>query len=201
MTKILIVEDEITISNDLEDIIEDEGFHVVGKAYTGAQAIELVKSRQPELVMLDISLKGDLTGLDVAKHINEHYNIPFVFLTSFSDKDTIAQVIATNPGGYIVKPFKESDIAPAINIALATFKKPKQVTFPSLDLINRKVVNPLTTYEYNVLKEVWNGKKNADIASSLFISVNTVKTHLLKSYNKLDVSSRSEAVSKIVKLA
>ncbi len=196
MVKVLIVEDEIATSNDLEDILTEAGFNVVGTAFTGAQAIDLMQKREPEIVLLDIALKGQMNGLEVAEHVNDNFRIPFVFLTAFSDDDTIQQVIRTNPGGYIVKPFKESDIVPAIQIALAKYKLRGETQFPSFEKLNRKLLSKLTRHEYGVLEQVWLGKRNSDIAKELFISVNTVKTHLRKIYTKLDVKTRAEALNK-----
>jgi len=197
-TKILIVEDEVAIANDIEEILEDNNCEVVGIAYKGLQAINMIAERQPDLILLDINLGGKITGIEVAKHVNENEKIPFVFLTSHNDEKTINQVINTNPGGFIVKPYKEGDIIPAIKIAIAKHSIARSDLFPALEKINTNLESPLTKYEYNVIKLAWKGKKNSEIASELFVSVNTVKTHLLKTYSKLSVNNRSEAVNRIM---
>ncbi len=197
-TKILIVEDEVAIASDIEEILEDNGCEVVGIAYSGMQAINMITEHQPDLVLLDINLGGKMTGIDVAKHVNENQKIPFVFLTSHNDEQTINNVINTNPGGYIVKPYKESDIMPAIKIAIAKYSNSRNDIFPNLEMINKKLESPLTKHEYNAIKLAWKGLKNSEIATELFVSVNTVKTHLLKTYSKLNVNNRSEAVNRIL---
>lgn len=196
---ILIVEDEVAIAQDLQDIIEMDGYKVVGIAYSYTQAIERLAEVQPDLVFLDIALKGNGSGLDVANVLNEKYHIPFIFLTSFSDKETIEEVVSLNPSGYLIKPFKERDIAPAIALAMATAKLNSGETFPSEQKLNSGLDRSLSPQEYIVLKNIWKGKSNAGIAEELFVSINTVKTHIVKIYNKLDVNSRAQAINRVLK--
>jgi DNA-binding LytR/AlgR family response regulator len=133
--KILIVEDEPLIADDLAFILEDEGYEVIGKAIDFDEAKELLKQK-PDLVLLDISLDGDEDGIEVAQYINEKYQIPFIFVTSHSDKLTINRVKKTNPCGFIVKPFKASEIRSGISIVLYKNKqknvpKPKNMSSDS----------------------------------------------------------------------
>ena len=202
MTKanILIVEDEAAIAQDLKDIIQLEGYTVIGVAYSYAKAVEILAAKKPDLVFLDISLRGNGSGLDVAKLLNDKFKIPFIFLTSFSDQDTIKEVVSLNPCGYLIKPFKERDIAPAIALAFVTAKKNFGEAFPSEEKLNATLIKALSPQEYIVLKNIWKGNSNAGIAAELFVSVNTVKTHITKLYNKLDVNSRSQAINKALKV-
>jgi DNA-binding NarL/FixJ family response regulator len=201
MTKgnILIVEDEAAIAQDLKDIIQIEGYSVIGVAYSYAKAVEILAAKKPDLVFLDISLRGNGSGLDVASLLNSKYRIPFIFLTSFSDKETIKEVVSLNPCGYLIKPFKEKDIAPAIALAFVTAKKNFGEAFPTEEVINISLEKALSPQEYLVLKNIWKGKSNAEIAEELFVSVNTIKTHITKLYSKLDVNSRSKAINKALK--
>jgi DNA-binding LytR/AlgR family response regulator len=115
--KILIVEDEPLIADDIAFIIEDQGCKVIGKAVDTIEAIEILKKETPDIILLDISLDGDdEDGVDLANLINEKYNIPFIFITSYSDKLTINRVKKTNPAGFIVKPFTASEIISTIAI-------------------------------------------------------------------------------------
>lgn len=196
--KILIVEDEVIIAQDLQDILELQDYEVSAIAYTYDQAITALAAHEFDLAFLDISLRGPGNGLEVADVINKKYKIPFIFLTSFSDSESIAQVVSKNPGGYLVKPFKENDIAPALELALANNKHIKKETFPSLDFINLKIEKPISKQEYKVLYLLWQGKKNADIAAELFVSVNTIKTHVWRIFGKLEVNSRVSAINKVM---
>lgn len=197
-SKILIVEDEPAIAQDLEDILLDSGYDVVGIAYTYEQAIALLGETSPDLIFLDIALQGLGTGLDVAKIINEKYNIPFIFLTSFSDKETIQEVVSLNPIAYLVKPFNDRDIVTTVAVSLSRAKLNNKGMFPSMETVNLGLDKPLSTQEYKVLFKIWKGKKNIEIAEDLFVSINTIKTHVVKIYSKLAVNSRAMAINKVM---
>ena len=117
--KILIVEDEFVIAHDLRNILRSLNYEVTGIALSEAKAVPLLQQHPPDLVLLDIQLKGDKSGIDVAYLLNERYQTPFVFVTSFSDEQTITQVKETRPFGYVLKPFRREQIYAAVEIALA----------------------------------------------------------------------------------
>ncbi len=115
--KILIVEDEPLIADDIAFILEDEGYEITGKAVDTKEAIEILENKNPDIVLLDISFDGDdEDGIDLANIINEKYRVPFIFITSYSDKLTINRVKKTDPAGFIVKPFTASEIISTIAI-------------------------------------------------------------------------------------
>ena len=198
--RILIVEDEVAIAGDLQDILELEGYKVVGIAFSFDQALTFMDTTKPDLVILDIELLGHGTGLDVARVINKKYHTPFIFLTSYNDKESVKNVIDLNPEGYLIKPFKETDIAPALALAFAKNNQKKKEIFPSITFINNKLNITLSPQEYKILTLLWKGNRNSEIATKLFISVNTVKTHINKLFNKLEVNSRLAACTKIMSL-
>lgn len=202
MTKgrILIVEDEVIIAQDLRDILEMLSYEVSAVAYSYDQAIAALAAKEFDLAFLDIALRGVGSGLDVADVIIDKYKIPFIFLTSFSDQDSINQVVSKNPGGYLVKPFKEKDISPALELALANNKLRNKEIFPKLEVINDKITKPLSKQEYKVLRLLWQGRKNAEVAEELFVSINTIKSHILSLYGKLEVHSRVSAINKVMNL-
>ena len=94
------------------------GYDIVGVAFEAEEAIEIIESGSPELILLDISLDGDMDGVMLAEIINEKYKIPFIFLTSHTDKLTVNRVKRTNPSGFLVKPYKEKELVTNIEIAL-----------------------------------------------------------------------------------
>lgn len=198
MKKVLIVEDEVAIGEDLRDIVEDAGYHVVGVAHSYNKAVTMLKRHAVDLAMLDVALHGEGSGLDVARVINQDYGIPFIFLTSFSDQDTVEEVVATRPAGYLVKPFKEQDIPPALAVALSTASS--KTSFPSLLTINSHSQTDLSGQEYKVLELVCQGLSNKEVSDQLFVSVNTTKTHLRRIYQKLDVQSRVKLFNVIEEL-
>lgn len=197
--KILIVEDEPFIARDLEFTLSDAGYKVVGIAHTGSSALDMIENRKPELILLDISLKGHLTGIDVAR-ILKGKKIPFIFVTSYSDKITLELAGKTLPYGYIVKPFKDRDILSNVEIAFHRFNGESKNDFPSHEKVNKKLHKKLSVREYEILILLWKGKTNIEISEEIFLSINTVKSHIRRVYNKLDVNSRSAAAAKVREL-
>jgi DNA-binding NtrC family response regulator len=115
-TRLLIVEDEFIEANNLQMILERNGYHVCTIANSVGFAIEIIKSERPNLVLLDIYLKGKQTGIDLAKILKEK-NIGFVYLSANSNKDIFAAATRTEPYGFLVKPFRERDVLAALGIA------------------------------------------------------------------------------------
>lgn len=113
--KILIVEDEYIIANDLEIILHDAGYPVIGIANSFAKALALIEQQRPDMVLLDIYLKGIETGIDLAKQLEE-INIPFIYVSANDNQSVLEAVKATQPSGYIVKPFREKDVLTALEI-------------------------------------------------------------------------------------
>ncbi len=122
--KLLIVEDEFVIAQDLKNIVTNLGYAVMGHAKTVADALKKIEKEKPDLVFLDIRLIGEETGIDLAKKIDEKYNIPYLYVTSYSDADTLEQMNTTNPLGYILKPFDERDIRVALEISFSKLHRP-----------------------------------------------------------------------------
>jgi transcriptional regulator with GAF, ATPase, and Fis domain/CheY-like chemotaxis protein len=114
--KILVVEDQFIEANDLKIILEKAGHIVQGIAKSVEQALILLEQEKPQIVLLDIFLKGDRTGIDLAKKLSEE-NIPFIYLTANSNESTFESAKATNPYGFLVKPFRDKDILAALEIA------------------------------------------------------------------------------------
>lgn len=195
-TKILIVEDEPAIAHDIAAILTGNGYQVCGIAHSSTRAMDYLVTKSPDIALLDISIKGDKDGIEIAHIIKKKYDIPFVFLTSFADNETIDRVKETSPYGYIVKPFKERDLAPVIEVALLR-KSSENKSFPSLERINVNLHTPITAMEYLVLKHIWKGLKNQEIADELFLSINTIKTHISNLYTKTETNSKGAIISLI----
>ncbi|MBK8635853.1 MAG: response regulator transcription factor [Saprospiraceae bacterium] len=195
--RILIVEDEPVISEDLAMILRREGHVITGQAYDGMTALDMIYHQKPQLILLDIALDHSMSGLDVAKIINEKYQIPFIFITSFSDSYTLDLAKNLLPQAYIVKPFKKKDIVATIEITAFRISRQTASGYLNLEEINESLVEKLTSKEYELLIDLSSGLHNEEIAQKHFISINTVKTHLKKSYAKLEVNSRSQATVKL----
>jgi DNA-binding LytR/AlgR family response regulator len=121
---IQVVEDEAIVSKDIQQSLKKLGYNVVGSAATGEKAIEIARELKPDLVLMDIMLKGEMSGIDAAEIIKEELNIPIIFLTAYADENTLAKAKVTEPFGYIIKPFKEIDLKTSIEMAL--YKHAKQ---------------------------------------------------------------------------
>ncbi|TVQ51077.1 MAG: DNA-binding response regulator [Saprospirales bacterium] len=197
LVKVLIVEDEPIISADIEFTLGTADYKVVGIAHSSLKALDMLASRQPDMVILDINIKGDKDGIELAEIIREKYNIPFLFLTSYSDKVTLERVKPTLPYGYIVKPFKERDLLSSVEIAIFRHQQEKEENTLSKPKLDQIAILPLTDTEFKIVELLWKGLGNQSIADELFVSVNTVKTHLKNIYEKMEVKTRNELLVKL----
>lgn len=117
-TNVLVVEDESIVSKDIQYSLKKLGYNVVGAAATGEKAIELAGELRPDIILMDIMLKGDITGIEASAEIKEKFHIPIIFLTAYADENTLAKAKVTEPYAYIIKPFKEIDLHTSIEMAL-----------------------------------------------------------------------------------
>ncbi|MBS7787399.1 response regulator [Flavobacterium sp. CYK-55] len=118
MVKILIVEDELIIAEDVRSMLCKMGYEVLGVAMDYHEAIHLLKSTTPDLILLDVNLNGSLDGIDLAHEISKIYKIPFIYTTSYADTPTLERAKATHPINYLVKPFKQEQLLTTIEMAL-----------------------------------------------------------------------------------
>ncbi len=116
--KILIVEDEGIVTLHIRNTIERLGYTVAGTAASGDDAIMQAMEKRPDLVLMDIVLKGVVDGIDAADKIRALFSIPVIYLTAHTDENTLRRAKITEPFGYIVKPFRERDLLIAIAFAL-----------------------------------------------------------------------------------
>jgi len=119
---ILIVEDEAIIAFEIHAELESLGYHVTGTAYRGEDALLLAEQQRPDLVLMDINLRGKLDGIEVALILKERYSIPVVFLTAMVDDATIQRAKICEPNGYIIKPIRQDELRTTIVYALHKHK-------------------------------------------------------------------------------
>jgi len=150
-TNIFVVEDESIVSKDIQFSLKKLGYNVVGSASTGEKAIELTLELKPDMVLMDIMLKGELTGIDAANEIRNTLKIPVIFLTAYADEATLEKAKVTEPYGYIIKPFKEIDIHTSIEMALYKHKKETELR-KERDLLYSIVDNKETADEFIFVK-------------------------------------------------
>lgn len=125
-TRILVVEDEAIVAMVIKKRLMNLGYSVSGVAATGKDAITKVEGTFPDLVLMDIMLKGDMDGIEAADEIRKRFSIPVVYLTAHSDENTLERAKQTEPYGYILKPFTERDLSSNIEIAIHKNLKEKQ---------------------------------------------------------------------------
>ncbi len=125
--KIVIVEDESIVALELEQRLIDSGYHVVGIADNGDTAIKITSEMKPDLILMDINIKGAIDGIETAARIRKILDVPIIYLTAFSDKATLEKAKLTSPYGYLIKPVEERDLLVSIEISLEKFKMERQI--------------------------------------------------------------------------
>ena len=115
---ILIVEDERIIACDLQKDLENFGYRVSGIASNGRDAMTLAQKAMPDLVIMDINIKGNVDGVDLAKEMQNRFNISVLYITGCGDQATIDRVKETNPAGFLLKPFSQTEVRAAVELAM-----------------------------------------------------------------------------------
>ena len=143
-TRIVIAEDEAIIRLDLKETLEEEGYEVVGETGRGDEAVELVKTLEPDVAILDIKMPG-LDGLSAAREITAERRAAVLILTAFSQRDLIEQARDAGALAYLVKPFQRSELIPAVEVAIGRFNELKalaeQASSLEEQLETRKIVD------------------------------------------------------------
>lgn len=126
-TSVLVVEDESIVAKDIQQSLIKLGYNVVGTASTGEKAVAVANELKPDIILMDIMLKGPMSGIDTAAEIKKDLGIPVIFLTAYADENTLSKAKVTEPFGYIIKPFKEIDLHTSIEMALYKHGKEKDI--------------------------------------------------------------------------
>jgi len=151
---ILIVENEVLIAQDLKEILEEVGYKQVFRAKNYLQAVEVIEIQNIDLVLIDINLNDKLSGIDLANFINRYKQIPFIYITSYSDAATIASVKQTKPAAFLLKPYSKTLLLASIEIALFNYASKIDAVDESLQYSANKVVeNDLVINMYLHIKD------------------------------------------------
>jgi len=137
--KILIVEDESIIAEDISDSLISLGYRITGMVYSGEEAIEAAAKCRPDLVLMDVNLQGEIDGITAAAEIRARFQIPVVYLTAYADENTLRRVNATKPFGYIVKPFEEKNLHTTIQLALHRHEYDSLTNLPNRSLLREQL--------------------------------------------------------------
>lgn len=198
--RVLVVEDDPLIAEDIREYLTNADYQVVSVEHNKDGALRALKEDTPDVALLDINLDHVMDGFEIAKQINDLYQIPFLYLTSYSGKSVVEEAKHTKPMGYIVKPFDEGELYASIEVALFNHSQRNKPRYMSREAINNQLLSPLTQKEYDILLDIYEGKTNKQITEKHFVSINTIKTHIQNLYVKMDSRSRSATIAKLRKM-
>jgi len=125
--KILIVEDDALVAEDIRQILQDSRYYVTSILTSGQEALIKIKKDSPDLVIMDIVLKGKMDGIETANKIHNHFDIPIIYVTAYSGRNTLEAAKLTQPYGYLIKPINEKELLIAIEIALNKYREKKNI--------------------------------------------------------------------------
>ena len=126
-TKNLLVDDDFTIKLEIAEMLTAKGYDVVGMAENGLQSIEMAQNLNPDLILMDIVMPGDMDGIAAAEKIRQESDIPIVFITGYGGPEYVERAKAVEPFGYVMKPFDEKEISAVVEIALYKSKMELQL--------------------------------------------------------------------------
>lgn len=206
MIKVLIADDHHVVRRGLLFFLKTQkDIEVVGEARNGKEAVELASVYQPDIVLMDLVMP-EMDGIEATRRIKSVYpHIQILMLTSFSDRDHILPAIEAGAAGYQLKDIEPDELVLTIRKIIAGENSMHPEVTHQLDQNQEStqnlphVKNPLTRREKDVLAELTKGKSNKEIASSLFVTEKTVKTHISNIFAKLEVQDRTQAALYAVK--
>jgi diguanylate cyclase (GGDEF)-like protein len=195
---ILIVEDELLIAENLAYKLQDFGYQVVDIVSSGQAAINKVNAEHPDLILMDIAIKGDLDGIETANHITNTHNIPIIFLTAYGDNQTLERVTQSGCYGYILKPFKDQELHVTIQIALTKHQQ-QTVAQTSLvevtELLSQYSAEKSSIYEDHLTK-LPNQLMIRDIFVYLLSGMNNISAAKQNQANQLQSDAQQTTINK-----
>jgi response regulator RpfG family c-di-GMP phosphodiesterase len=190
--QILIVEDESIVAKDIKNTLEMMGYEVPFIISSGEEAIDKIDEFTPDLILMDIMLKGTITGIEATNRIKAKKDVPIIYLTAYSDEDTIQNIKTTDSYGYILKPFKEAELSTTIEMAIHKHKTEKKnlqdsKDYPSYDTILTgllktlsKIVEIKNPFHAGHAEKV--SKLSVEIAEQLGLSSESIDAVRIASY-------------------
>ena len=184
--KILIIEDEVLVAMDIKEMLTKQGYKVVGIADRMEKAIDLFLAHHPNLILCDVKIKGENSGIDTIVQLRAT-GTPFevIYLTAYADEKTLIQAFGTEPKSYLLKPFTE------IQIEVAVSQLYHQTTRDS-NLVAGD--SPFTERELDILKLLIKGYSSKEISERLAISIDTVRTHRRNMMGKVDAQNSLQLI-------
>ena len=206
MIKVLIADDHHVVRRGLLFFLKTQkDIEIVGEATNGREAIELAATHRPDIILMDLVMP-EMDGIEATKQVKKRFpEIEVLILTSFSDRDHVIPAIEAGAAGYQLKDIEPDDLVKSIRkiIRGEHTLHPQATTHLMKNKEPREnpphVLYPLTPREQDVLSELTKGKSNREIASSLYVTEKTVKTHISNIFSKLNVQDRTQAALYAVK--
>jgi len=199
--KILIVEDESIIAEDLADSLIALGYRVTGIAYSGEDALQLAAEERPDLVLMDVNLQGEIDGITTGDQMRSRFQIPVIYLTAYADENTLRRVNSTKPFGYIVKPFEEKTLHTTIQLALHRHRYDCLTNLPNRSFLRERLseildkqkglpgVIPVIAISLDKINRI-NSTLGKDIGNYVICSI---AQRLNKCNDKINIVARLEA--------
>ncbi|QMW00602.1 response regulator [Spirosoma foliorum] len=187
--KILIVEDEPILAMELSDSLEDEGYDVVGTANNGRKALDIFKRQPVDLLLCDITIKGDWDGIETVQHITNERPVPIIYLTALTDRETLERAKQTYPAAYVNKPYQLHSLRTAIELAIHNFiarTNPAPANQPETTLSDRDILGRETILQINdhlFIKQNYQFVK-VNLSDLLYLEADNIYTTLFTSSRK-----------------
>lgn len=186
--RIMIVDDNFVSVMELGEFLEEKDYDVVGTAVSGLEAVQLEKTLDPDLILMDIEMPGDFDGISASECILKKRYVPIIFVTGHDDEKILKKASKLPHAGYILKPFSERQIEATVKIALSS--KNEEMAFSDKSYPSQKNTEtqfPLSSAEWRVANLVKSGKTSKEIAKELKISKRTVDWHRINIRSKLNL--------------
>jgi DNA-binding NarL/FixJ family response regulator len=186
LKRILIIEDEIIVAKDISEVLESCGYRICGIANNAKSAMQLFKSRIPDMIICDINLGAGKSGVDLIRETQKIKKVPVIYLTAYSDNNTVDNALDTSPASYITKPFTSEQLCIAVN---RVFRSIEPNADSEMDLPKP------TKREMEIIQLVADGMSSKKISKKLSISFETVQSHRKNLLNKYNISSSAELIA------
>lgn len=188
--RVLIVDDHTIVRDGLRAVLSAEGIAVVGECASGEEAVVTAARLRPDVVLMDLRLRGT-DGVDATRQIVTAGTGKVLVLTTYDTDGDIVRAVEAGATGYSLKDASRQELVHAV----AAAARGETVLAPTIAARLAHCANPLTTRENEILRRIADGSSNPEIARTLFISEATVKTHILRIFDKLGVRNRTSAVT------
>lgn len=197
MMKILLVEDEQIVAQNLKDVLTKAGYEVFGPADRHDRGVDMFLKNRPDLILCDVKIKGSLTGIDLIRNLRIEHKFKVIYLTAFGDESLLAEAWKTKPEAFLLKPYTEKQLLVTLKLAFDARVAP--TLSEESDDPKYKAYTDLSIREREILALVVKGHSSKEISEELFISIHTVDTHRKKILAKMGFNNLMHLVIYMLK--